>query len=823
MLDNSYTQEDIKELSPGIWLHKEKIEQDSNELSIWKVEIKTMSLVDFSIDFTGSTDISFVDSNNNNMQCQFQINPFEIKEIAKIILTPNSKVKAKFKIELNVPDKEFQKQFLEKELTSNQQVLNECKQNFTNNNFEFIPNNEIENTLNKNQIHKYIDYEFPPNDESFGGNASEFDYIIHWRRPEHFVLLSEKPNDIKQIKIINNNEPEPNDVHQENLSDYALASALSGIAEKYNMITRLFLTRDTSLYGIYQIQLWLNGQKRIVVVDDLFPCIPMGNPLVTRSPSNEIWVLLLEKAVAKLLGNYYRIQSLTLVDSLLLLTGCPTFCYPIENENYNDNEYKSDMLKKIKTFVIDKKYLVMAINNHLAEEEEQNENVKGLTIPGLGYSILDILSIDKHIFLKLRKVWFDQNEQNIDKNVQAYHEQYNSIIPELENEITEGKMFLSLEDFLKEFNELAICYVKSWEEIRLRGEFIIPNGGNRCISKWYYCLTLNTPGTVILGLFQDEDKVKDTDSRKPIIDMSLSVLKYVPKTNELSHIQTVDFAHSSSLQQELELKAGTYIILPRSSGLFLGKPIITEENIDSKNNKESLYNNKTNTLTPIFIETIKDIFKRYDINLKNKLNYNEFSLLYNKCTNKQLEKSEFNRILTLYSNHNASLTERGLINYFKNIYEQKGDKIIWDWLYKLGYSNDLYCEKSRNFILTIHSNVSVSINTRECLGCEINSMVNKILMKNFGNKFTNKKQGTIVPIMYRSKLNGIVSVGCENKSRNDMLVKLKIGENGNVIHKCKDGIEKVVKGNDCEFFDFVFTFNLEGFDEIDCVITSKST
>ena len=164
MLDNSYTQEDIKELSPGIWLHKEKIEQDSNELSIWKVEIKTMSLVDFSIDFTGSTDISFVDSNNNNMQCQFQINPFEIKEIAKIILTPNSKVKAKFKIELNVPDKEFQKQFLEKELTSNQQVLNECKQNFTNNNFEFIQNNEIENTLNKNQIHKYIDYEFPPND-----------------------------------------------------------------------------------------------------------------------------------------------------------------------------------------------------------------------------------------------------------------------------------------------------------------------------------------------------------------------------------------------------------------------------------------------------------------------------------------------------------------------------------------------------------------------------------------------------------------------------------------------------------------------------------
>ncbi len=39
-----------------------------------------------------------------------------------------------------------------------------------------------------------------------------FDYIIHWRRPEDLFLTED--NEIKEIKVFNYNEPEPNDIQQ---------------------------------------------------------------------------------------------------------------------------------------------------------------------------------------------------------------------------------------------------------------------------------------------------------------------------------------------------------------------------------------------------------------------------------------------------------------------------------------------------------------------------------------------------------------------------------------------------------------------------------
>ncbi len=32
---------------------------------------------------------------------------------------------------------------------------------------------------------------------------------------------------------------------------------------------------------------------------------------------------------------------------------------------------------------------------------------------------------------------------------------------------------LAYEDFLKEFNFLSVCYTKNWEEVRIRGKFVL--------------------------------------------------------------------------------------------------------------------------------------------------------------------------------------------------------------------------------------------------------------------------------------------------------------------------------------------------------------
>lgn len=55
---------------------------------------------------------------------------------------------------------------------------------------------------------------------------------------------------------------------------------------------------------MYRVKFCKNGVWVTVTVDDYFPCYPEGEPLFARAHGNELWVMLLEKAYAKLHGNY---------------------------------------------------------------------------------------------------------------------------------------------------------------------------------------------------------------------------------------------------------------------------------------------------------------------------------------------------------------------------------------------------------------------------------------------------------------------------------------------------------------------------------------
>ena len=53
--------------------------------------------------------------------------------------------------------------------------------------------------------------------------------------------------------------------------------------------------------------------------------------MVSRCKSNNIWILILEKALAKIYGCYYNLTALNIFDFFNVLTGCPTYFFSIND------------------------------------------------------------------------------------------------------------------------------------------------------------------------------------------------------------------------------------------------------------------------------------------------------------------------------------------------------------------------------------------------------------------------------------------------------------------------------------------------------------
>jgi calpain-15 len=118
---------------------------------------------------------------------------------------------------------------------------------------------------------------------------------------------------------------DPSDIKQGDCGDCYFLSGLASLAESPDRVRSLFLTQELNEAGCYALKFYIGGEPVTVVVDDRFPyCQHKEQWAFTRtSSSNEIWVLLIEKAWAKIFGSYQRIEAGLTGESFPALTGCP--------------------------------------------------------------------------------------------------------------------------------------------------------------------------------------------------------------------------------------------------------------------------------------------------------------------------------------------------------------------------------------------------------------------------------------------------------------------------------------------------------------------
>jgi len=119
-------------------------------------------------------------------------------------------------------------------------------------------------------------------------------------------------------------------------------SALASLAERPELVERLFVTKRYCEEGAYRLRLCKNGEWQSVTVDDYIPCFPDGGPIFSRNMGNELWVLLIEKAYAKLHGGYLELRGGYASEGMQDLTGCPTVTYDMHNELVHDSVQKGD-------------------------------------------------------------------------------------------------------------------------------------------------------------------------------------------------------------------------------------------------------------------------------------------------------------------------------------------------------------------------------------------------------------------------------------------------------------------------------------------------
>jgi len=117
------------------------------------------------------------------------------------------------------------------------------------------------------------------------------------------------------------------DIIQGQLGDCYFLAAISAIAEHPDRLKRLFLTKTNEGNGLFAVALCLNGVWEEVILDDCAPCTSSGSLAFNTSKSNELWVVLLEKAWAKVHGGYLNIEAGLTREALRDLTGASAKTY----------------------------------------------------------------------------------------------------------------------------------------------------------------------------------------------------------------------------------------------------------------------------------------------------------------------------------------------------------------------------------------------------------------------------------------------------------------------------------------------------------------
>lgn len=430
-----------------------------------------------------------------------------------------------------------------------------------------VKKSSFENILSacqKNNV-KFVDKDFPPVSSSLFDRTKEeknpFGDVC-WRRASEFLEVG---YDVFEGGV------SPNDIHQGKLGDCWFMCSIASVAENEHLIQDIFLTKKANIEGCYQLRLCVRGEWTVITLDDYFPCYPGGGPMFSRNNGPELWVLLLEKAYAKIHGNYALLRSGQPKCGMQDLTGCP-----VEHFNMDDDAIKAEIKsgewwKKLLAW--GKADLIMAAGtsgeDHCTQHGVDPKDGPGL-VSGHAYTIIDVKEAGGVKLLNIRNPWgrFEWNGAWGDES-SLWTEQMKALFKPVF--AADGCFWMSYEDFLKFFSDINVCFrrsveCKEWSVDRevLKFEMQPAGSSSLCVADRHFLLNIPNGGhaEVFAALHQADKRIRDTTN----IDFGLMVCEI--KSGKVSAVLADSRLEiDRDCQTTVTVPSGTYRVIPYSSGL----------------------------------------------------------------------------------------------------------------------------------------------------------------------------------------------------------------------------------------------------------------
>ena len=300
----------------------------------------------------------------------------------------------------------------------------------------------------------------------------------------------------------------------------------------------------------------------------------------------------------------------------------------------------------------------------------------------------------------------------------------------------------------------------------------------------------------MIGIHQEDERIQDLIKRKPYITLGVAILHKNKNTSELDLIYMKEFSAERQVELDVELDAGEYVILPRTSGCTIKRP----PNAKSEYIKLLDGNGE---LHPLVELCIKDIFKRLDkVIINNILEFSEFEEFFGKMKIDFTEEDFRRKVLSKYcNNEEGGVSRRGFLDFWKDGVKMQGEEAIWRYFEKWGYDRDLYPCQARCFMLTIHSLKPIAIQIEEAsMQKDYDELVNRTIVERYGEELESK------PDFYRllskfSEQSYTFSYAIENIGAKAIKATLDCNSSRNMVFSEPSGYaSKIVQPGETVFF-----------------------